>query len=778
MRCWPFRVRAALATMLVLIAGCRSESRSADSGAPARPNLPDGEAGRLLLRAIDAEGGWERWRDGARCLLHQHADRPRSGTRGELRQHRLVHGAAARRRAGAHGFDRPSDRGPLRHRCRADVDRQRRPAGAGAGTARGHPLRSGQQPLLVHAAVPARRAVRHRSPMLGSERGPDGTTWEKLQRRVSTQPDPAVPGRWFVLYIDAESGLIDRVHAQLSAPFLRHELWIGEWLGYRDCDGLRKERQRKFFPADAEGNVVGAMVAEQFVEHVRLNNGYGPAHFREPLPATPPPRAGESGPDARGVPAAGRGVGRARRASGGGAGAMIAAERAARTVIDAAARRRPRGLLRRRMRARLAARRFADGIRRRHRRDRGRGAGAVQAHRPGRRPVRRRARADRRRAGRGRELPRRRGVPRRPPADRRATGHAGGGRAAPRLHHQRHVPRRRDRRGARLRRRPGRSRRARRPRDRRSGSALRRGPPAHVARGALRGALRLRHRARHLRRHSHARRGDHLGRHGSASATRSCASSPKAPRNAASSCSTSPACSSHVLPEIAAHEGRRAVARLPSRGRRLHAHAAPARRLEPPDARSSRSPHCCTTSPSGTAPIAVRMAASPSTATPRSAPRRRSRSASGCAAVARPGSASNSSCATTCASPRAADAPQHAAALPRRGRTSRSCSSWRASTRWRRTGTSASYQFCRRAQAEFGDEPIKPPPLLRGRDLLALGYPRGPLFAEILARRRGKQLEGELTTRDAAVDWVRRTYALALTGWRAALRAAMGSEVA
>ena len=71
-----------------------------------------------------------------------------------------------------------------------------------------------------------------------------------------------------------------------------------------------------------------------------------------------------------------------------------------------------------------------------------------------------------------------------------------------------------------------------------------------------------------------------------------------------------------------------------------------------------------------------------------------------------------------------------------------------------------SYEFCRRAQAEFADEPIKPPPLLRGRDLLELGYPSGPLFAEILGAVEERQLEGELTTRDDAVAWVRQTYAL------------------
>ena len=73
-------------------------------------------------------------------------------------------------------------------------------------------------------------------------------------------------------------------------------------------------------------------------------------------------------------------------------------------------------------------------------------------------------------------------------------------------------------------------------------------------------------------------------------------------------------------------------------------------------------------------------------------------------------------------------------------------------------GNLEAYEFCKRAQAAFDDEPIKPPPLLRGRDLLELGYPRGPLFSEILGAVEDRQLEGELSTREAALEWVRRTY--------------------
>jgi tRNA nucleotidyltransferase/poly(A) polymerase len=75
-------------------------------------------------------------------------------------------------------------------------------------------------------------------------------------------------------------------------------------------------------------------------------------------------------------------------------------------------------------------------------------------------------------------------------------------------------------------------------------------------------------------------------------------------------------------------------------------------------------------------------------------------------------------------------------------------------------GDLSAYQFCLDARARLGDEPAKPPPLLRGRDLLALGYPRGPLYTQILHAVEEKQLEGELTTADAALAWVRGAYPL------------------
>jgi len=65
------------------------------------------------------------------------------------------------------------------------------------------------------------------------------------------------------------------------------------------------------------------------------------------------------------------------------------------------------------------------------------------------------------------------------------------------------------------------------------------------------------------------------------------------------------------------------------------------------------------------------------------------------------------------------------------------------------------YDFCRQKLEELGAEQIKPPPLLRGHDLLAMGLTPGPRFGEILTAVADAQLEGRLTTRDEALAWVR-----------------------
>src|SRR5213075_1869788 len=70
------------------------------------------------------------------------------------------------------------------------------------------------------------------------------------------------------------------------------------------------------------------------------------------------------------------------------------------------------------------------------------------------------------------------------------------------------------------------------------------------------------------------------------------------------------------------------------------------------------------------------------------------------------------------------------------------------------------YEFLLRKREEFANEPIIPPPLVRGDDLMALGLKPGPKFGEILEAVETRQLEGTLRTREEALKWVQREYSL------------------
>jgi poly(A) polymerase len=68
------------------------------------------------------------------------------------------------------------------------------------------------------------------------------------------------------------------------------------------------------------------------------------------------------------------------------------------------------------------------------------------------------------------------------------------------------------------------------------------------------------------------------------------------------------------------------------------------------------------------------------------------------------------------------------------------------------------YEFLLRKREEFANEPIIPPPLVRGDDLIALGLKPGPTFGQILEAVETRQLEGTLRTREEALEWVKREY--------------------
>ncbi|MDX9974652.1 MAG: CCA tRNA nucleotidyltransferase [FCB group bacterium] len=55
-------------------------------------------------------------------------------------------------------------------------------------------------------------------------------------------------------------------------------------------------------------------------------------------------------------------------------------------------------------------------------------------------------------------------------------------------------------------------------------------------------------------------------------------------------------------------------------------------------------------------------------------------------------------------------------------------------------------------------EEIKPEPLVRGRDLIEMGYKPGPVFSQILQQVEDAQLEGEIASAEEARDFVRRNW--------------------
>ena len=68
------------------------------------------------------------------------------------------------------------------------------------------------------------------------------------------------------------------------------------------------------------------------------------------------------------------------------------------------------------------------------------------------------------------------------------------------------------------------------------------------------------------------------------------------------------------------------------------------------------------------------------------------------------------------------------------------------------------YDFVQKKRAETPPEEIRPEPLVNGRDLIDLGYRPGPTFREILSAVEDQQLEGTLTSREAALAFVKGNY--------------------
>ena len=264
-----------VALLVVLGSGCQP------SPAPtAVPRLPAGEAGQVLARALDAAGGWARWvalRDvgyiNTLTLLDAY---------GDLSSQSIGWYMAPLHR----GMQARMESIGLPNEVLLGVNGQDtwilRDGTAVTESPRLELARFNMVSNLFWFSLPFALAE---TPVtitdLGQVDGNDQARWHRL--KVVFEPNnPGVPGDWFILYFNTRTNLIDRVHAKITASFLRHELWVGKWLDYRNWNGLKKERQRQFFPANDKGEIVGNVVAEQLVEHVQLNNGYAPDSFAKP----------------------------------------------------------------------------------------------------------------------------------------------------------------------------------------------------------------------------------------------------------------------------------------------------------------------------------------------------------------------------------------------------------------------------------------------------------------------------------------------------------------
>ena len=73
-------------------------------------------------------------------------------------------------------------------------------------------------------------------------------------------------------------------------------------------------------------------------------------------------------------------------------------------------------------------------------------------------------------------------------------------------------------------------------------------------------------------------------------------------------------------------------------------------------------------------------------------------------------------------------------------------------------GGSEILTYCRARLNEFADAPVIPPPLVTGKDLLALGYKPGPRMGRILRWVQDEQLEGRLTEVQDAVRRVQEEF--------------------
>ena len=74
------------------------------------------------------------------------------------------------------------------------------------------------------------------------------------------------------------------------------------------------------------------------------------------------------------------------------------------------------------------------------------------------------------------------------------------------------------------------------------------------------------------------------------------------------------------------------------------------------------------------------------------------------------------------------------------------------------SGDLSNWEFVMEKKQELEREPLPTPPLLRGRDLVRLGFRPGPRIGEILREVEEKRLEGSVRSEEEAERWVKEHY--------------------
>lgn len=274
-----------LLLILLVLTGC---DRGMEVVVPAAPPatvttgrsllLPEDAAGRLMARAIAAAGGWDAWmrhRDVSFISTFTLLDQRGTPTSETIFLHKLLLHGPPRSRLESIGLDDELLFG-LNGR---DWWMMRA----------GHLLTDERSTAFTH--FEARNAEYwFRLPFVFAEvpgamsylgEDADGSRrWEKL--RIDYTAEAPVPVNWVVVYVNVDTGLIDRVFCEMRTDLLRQTLWRGELDDYRTIDGIRRERRRDFFPVNDIDKLLGTKAAQQIIEHVRFDNNFSTEMFERP----------------------------------------------------------------------------------------------------------------------------------------------------------------------------------------------------------------------------------------------------------------------------------------------------------------------------------------------------------------------------------------------------------------------------------------------------------------------------------------------------------------